>query len=132
MPPRPGVPQPAGFEVVPMSTQDCIFCRIGRGDIPAEKLYDDGVLFAIRDLSPLAPTHLLIIPHEHIGPLADAPDAQVDVASRCMAAAPHLAREMGVAENGFRLVVNQGAHAGQEVPHFHMHLLAGRPLGTMG
>ena len=115
-----------------MSMQDCIFCRIGRGDIPAEKLYDDGVLFAIRDLNPLAPTHLLLIPHEHIGPLAAAPEAQVDVAGRCMTAAANLARELGVAEGGFRLVVNQGADAGQEVPHFHMHLLAGRPLGTMG
>ena len=113
-------------------TADCIFCRIGKGEIPAEKLYDDGAVFAIRDINPKAPVHILVIPHVHVGALAAESGEALEAASRCLSVAPGLAKEAGVHEGGYRLVVNQGAHAGQEVPHFHLHILGGRALGPMG
>ena len=118
--------------VTRMSEADCIFCKIAAGAVPAEMLYDDGQVFAIADLNPIAPTHLLIIPHAHVDALAEAGTAQLDAAMRCLALAPEIARLAGVDVTGFRLVVNQGEAAGQVVPHFHMHLLAGRQLGGMG
>ena len=136
-----------------MADPNCIFCRIAQGDIPAEKLFDDGAVFAIRDINPKAPTHVLVIPHEHVEALADAANAtpalsgpeeitrfecfpydpaRAAAAARCLEAAPAIARDLGVAETGYRLVANQGPDSGQEVPHFHLHILAGRRLGPMG
>ena len=115
-----------------MSEADCIFCKIAAGVVPSERLYDDGQVFAIADLHPVAPTHLLIIPHAHVGAMADADAPQLDAAMRCLAVAPEVARLAGVTDGGYRLVVNQGEDAGQVVPHFHLHLLAGRRLGGMG
>jgi len=111
---------------------NCIFCKIGRGEIASPKVYDDGVVFAIKDIHPRAPTHILLIPHAHVGALADAAPQEADAAARCVRAAAQVARDVGVTAGGFRLVVNQGLDAGQEVPHFHLHLLAGRRLGAMG
>ena len=110
----------------------CIFCRIAAGTVPAAKRYDDGQVFAIVDLNPIAPTHLLIIPHAHVDALADADAERRDAAARCLALAPEIARLAGVDAAGYRLVVNQGQAARQIIPHFHMHLLAGRSLGGMG
>jgi histidine triad (HIT) family protein len=108
----------------------CIFCRIGRGEIPSEKVFDDGEAFAIRDIHPKAPTHVLVISHAHIGALAQSSDAHRKAAAHCLAVAPQVAASLGV--TSYRLVVNQGADAGQEVPHFHLHILGGRRLGAMG
>ena len=110
----------------------CIFCKIGAGEIPSEKVFDDGKTFAIRDLYPKAPTHLLVIPYEHFEALADASDAQRAAAAHCLEVAPGIAAEAGVSARGYRLVVNQGAESGQEIPHFHLHILGGRALGVMG
>ena len=115
-----------------MTQLDCIFCKIGRGDIPAEKLYDDGVAFAIRDINPRAPAHVLVIPYAHVEALAAASDDEVAAAKHCFAVAPRIARELGLADDGYRLVANQGSDSGQEVPHFHLHILGGRRLGGMG
>jgi histidine triad (HIT) family protein len=115
-----------------MAAQECIFCAIAQGAIPAEKLYDDGTVFAIADLSPVAPTHLLLIPHAHVDALADENVDALNAAARCLAAAPEVAKGAGVVDGGYRLVANQGADAGQVVAHFHLHLLAGRELGAMG
>ncbi len=109
---------------------DCIFCKIGSGDIPSEKVFDDATAFAIRDISPKAPTHLLVIPYQHVEALTDATDAQRDAVAHCLAVAPQIAAAAGV--QSYRLVANQGPDAGQEVPHFHLHILGGRPLGAMG
>ena len=114
-----------------MAERDCIFCKLGRGDVPADKLYDDGTVFAIRDVGPKAPLHVLVIPHAHVGALADSPEL-AESAARCMAAAPGIARDQGAADSGYRLVANQGPDSGQEVPHFHLHILGGRKLGAMG
>jgi histidine triad (HIT) family protein len=115
-----------------MTQQDCIFCKIGRGDIPAEKLFDDGTAFAINDLSPKGPTHILVIPHAHVEALASADDDQRAAAAHCMAVAPQIAEAAGVATRGYRLIANQGPESGQEVPHFHLHILGGRAMGAMG
>ena len=115
-----------------MFDPNCIFCKIAQGDIPAEKIYDDGTVFAIRDINPKAPTHVLVIPYEHVEALSDADPALVAAAARCLEVAPGIARDLGVAETGYRLVANQGLDSGQEVPHFHLHILAGRRLGPMG
>lgn len=115
-----------------MFDPNCIFCKIALGDIPAEKIYDDGTVFAIRDINPKAPTHVLVIPYEHVEALSDADPALVAAAARCFEVAPAIARDLGVAETGYRLVANQGPDSGQEVPHFHLHILAGRRLGSMG
>ena len=115
-----------------MADPNCIFCKIAQGDIPAEKLFDDGTAFAIRDIAPKAPTHVLVIPHEHVEALADAAPTLVAAAAHCLDVAPGIARSLGVADAGYRLVANQGQDSGQEVPHFHLHILAGRRLGPMG
>lgn len=115
-----------------MTEQDCIFCKIGRGEIPSDLLYDDGVVFAIRDINPKAPTHLLVIPHRHVGVLAGGHEDDLVAASHCLSAAPGIAAGVGLAHDGYRLVANQGEHSGQEVPHFHLHILGGHPLGAMG
>jgi histidine triad (HIT) family protein len=115
-----------------MTQQDCIFCKIGRGDIPAEKLFDDGTAFAINDLNPKAPTHILVIPHAHVEALTQASDDQRAAAAHCMAVAPQIAEAAGVATRGYRLIANQGPESGQEVPHFHLHILGGRAMGGMG
>ena len=115
-----------------MVDPNCIFCKIAQGDIPAEKIYDDGTVFAIRDINPKVPTHVLVIPYEHVEALSDADPALVAAAARCLEVAPRIARQLGIAETGYRLVANQGPDSGQEVPHFHLHILAGRRLGSMG
>ncbi|MEX2598690.1 MAG: histidine triad nucleotide-binding protein [Dehalococcoidia bacterium] len=115
-----------------MTVQDCIFCKIGAGDIPSEKVYEDDAVFAIRDINPRAPVHLLVIPYAHVGALADEAQEAIALAARCVSAAPGIARDAGVDADGYRLVANQGADAGQEVPHFHLHILGGRPLAAMG
>ncbi len=110
---------------------DCIFCKIGRGDIPSEKVFDDATAFAIRDINPKAPVHLLLIPYAHVEALADATAEQAAAAAHCFEVAPAVARQAGLTAGGYRLVVNQGPDSGQEVPHFHLHVLGGRRLGPM-
>ncbi|MDE2765868.1 MAG: HIT domain-containing protein [Chloroflexota bacterium] len=101
---------------------DCVFCRIAGGSIPAEVVYRGEGVLAFRDINPA----------EHVGALTDAPTGELDAAARCLAAAPAVAEQAGVTASGYRLVANQGADAGQIVPHFHLHLLGGRDLGAMG
>ena len=115
-----------------MAEQECIFCKIGQGEVPSELLYQDETVFAIRDINPKAPVHLLIIPFAHVGALNHEPGPQVEVMGKLLTTAVHLASEQGVDGDGYRLVINQGPNAGQEVPHLHMHLLAGWRLGAMG
>ncbi len=105
---------------------DCLFCRIGRGELPAAKVFDDGDVFAIEDLHPQAPVHLLVIPHVHrtnAGALGPADGA---LAARLVAVAAELGGRLG--SGGYRLVVNTGPQGGQTVGHLHLHVLAGRPM----
>ena len=111
--------------------EDCIFCKIGRGDIPSEKVFDDATAFAIRDVNPKAPVHLLVIPYAHVEALTDATAEEAAAAAHCLQVAPAVAQRAGLTPGGYRLVVNQGPDSGQEVPHFHLHVLGGRRLGPM-
>ena len=112
--------------------QDCIFCRIGSGEVESEMLYRDEACFVIRDIAPKAPVHLLIIPNEHFTHLSGLSPAFYPTLGGMFSAAREIAGREGVSDSGYRLVINQGAHAGQAVPHLHLHLLAGEPLGGMG
>ena len=108
---------------------DCIFCKIAAGEVPATKVYDDGEVLAFRDINPEAPVHLLVIPRRHIATLNDLTEADAALIGRLYLAAKQVAIELGVAENGYRTVINCNRDAGQIVFHVHMHLLAGRELG---
>ena len=108
---------------------DCIFCKIAAGEIPATKVYDDGEVLAFQDINPEAPVHLLVIPRRHIATLNDLTEADAALIGRLYLAAKQVATELGVAENGYRTVINCNRDAGQIVFHVHMHLLAGRELG---
>ncbi|MDG4596278.1 MAG: histidine triad nucleotide-binding protein [Candidatus Contendobacter sp.] len=107
---------------------DCIFCKIAAGEIPAAKLYDDGEVVVFRDINPEAPIHLLIIPRRHIPTLNDLTEADATLIGRLYLAGQRVAAELGVAERGYRTVINCNRDAGQIVFHVHMHLLAGREL----
>lgn len=112
--------------------RDCVFCKIGSGEIPSDMLRRDDECFAIRDINPLAPTHLLIIPTRHIVNTSALPDDSDRLLGSMFAAARELAEREGVAESGYRLIINQGTDGGQEVGHLHMHLLGGKRLRGLG
>ncbi|MFC2056904.1 histidine triad nucleotide-binding protein [Chloroflexota bacterium] len=112
---------------------DCIFCKIVAGEIPADILYQNDEVIAFRDINPLAPTHLLVIPKKHISSLAQLSEADSSLVGDMVNAANQLAKREGVTESGYRLVLNCGKQGGQLVPHLHMHLLGGRQLsGALG
>jgi len=108
---------------------DCLFCRIVAGDVPAEVVHADDVVVAIRDISPRAPTHLLLLPRRHIASAAELTEADGPMLGRLFAVAAELARGEGLAERGYRLVTNVGRESGQSVNHLHVHLLGGRRMG---
>ena len=111
-----------------MNPNDCIFCKIAAGEIPSTRVYEDDVCIAFNDLSPQAPTHILIIPRDHIDSLDKAQDAQKETLGHLLVTAAEIAREKGFAEDGYRVVINTNADGGQTVFHLHVHLLAGRPF----
>lgn len=107
---------------------ECIFCKIVDGEIPADVVYQDEAVLAFRDINPQAPTHLLIIPRQHIATMTDLDEAHKDVVGRLFLVARDLAGEEGIQDDGYRVVMNCGAKAGQTVYHIHLHLLGGRRL----
>lgn len=107
---------------------DCIFCAIAAGDIAANRLYEDDVVVAFRDINPQAPTHILVIPREHIGSAAELTPAQDPLWGHLLHVAQQMADDEGIDQSGFRLVTNVGVDGGQTVPHLHLHLLGGRPM----
>lgn len=113
-------------------SDDCIFCRIRDGEIPSEFLYKDDKAFAIRDISPRAPVHVLIIPIEHIPSVGEITEAQLPVMGTLTNIANQLAASEGISESGYRLAVNNGPDAHMSVPHLHLHLIGGRSLGAEG
>ena len=108
--------------------QDCLFCRIVRREIPSQIVHETDNLLAFRDIDPKAPLHVLIIPKRHIASVSDVEPADAPLLGELFVAARAIAQEQGVAEDGYRVVVNTGAGAGQTVFHIHMHLLGGRDL----
>ncbi|MHC4779422.1 MAG: histidine triad nucleotide-binding protein [Planctomycetota bacterium] len=111
---------------------DCLFCRIAAGEIPAEKVLETVDILAFKDIHPVAPVHVLVIPKKHIASTDGFEDEDGSLAGKMLLAARDIARDLGVAEGGYRLVTNCGKSAGQEVFHVHMHLLGGRKLGALG
>ena len=107
---------------------DCVFCKIVAGEIPADILYQNEGMIAFRDINPLAPTHLLIIPKKHIPSLGHLSEAELSLIGDMVNTANQLVKREGIAESGYRLVINCGKQGGQLVPHLHMHLLGGRQL----
>lgn len=107
---------------------DCLFCKIISGDIPSDKVYEDDHVFAFRDINPVAPLHVLIIPKKHISMINDVEEGDATTMGRLFVAAKNITKELDVAEDGYRTVMNCGEAAGQTVFHVHMHLLAGREL----
>ena len=107
---------------------DTIFGRIAAGEIPADIVYQDDDLVAFRDLSPQAPTHILIIPRKAIRTLNDVQAADAELVGKLFLAAAKVAKQVGIAEAGYRVVVNCNAVGGQTVFHLHLHLLGGRPM----
>ena len=112
--------------------EDCVFCKIGGGEIPSEILYRDDLAFVIRDISPSAPVHLLVLPSEHITYLDSFGSEREGLLGHMLLVARDMARREGLTEGGYRVVINQGPDSGQEVPHLHLHVLGGRSLGSMG
>jgi histidine triad (HIT) family protein len=113
------------------SVQDCIFCKIVRGEVPAKKVYEDADVLAFHDIHPQAPVHFMLIPKRHIASLADATADDAGVLGKLLALTGRLAREQG-SPDGFRTVVNTGRVGRQDVMHLHIHVLGGpNPFGRM-
>lgn len=107
---------------------DCLFCSIGEGKIKGQIVYQDDLVVAFRDISPRAPVHILLIPRKHIAGVLDLQPEDGAVIGHIFVVAAQLAHDEGIAERGFRVVVNSGADAGQTVFHIHYHLLGGRQM----
>jgi histidine triad (HIT) family protein len=107
---------------------DCLFCKIAAGEIPADVVYQDEHVVAFRDISPKAPTHVLLIPRRHVASAKELGAQDGEMLGRLFSVAAQIARDAGVAESGYRLVTNVGSDAGQSVFHLHFHLLGGRSL----
>ena len=105
---------------------DCLFCRIASGSIPADRLHEDDLVVAFRDIAPRAPTHILLIPRRHIASAATLTEADGPLLGRLFGVAADLARGEGIADGGYRLVSNVGRWGGQTVDHLHFHLMGGR------
>lgn len=114
------------------SDQECIFCRIVRGEIPGERVFENDTVVAFRDIQPAAPTHILIVPKEHITSVSDLADDDATIAGRLLLAARTIAAQEGLVDRGYRVVSNTGPWGGQTVDHLHLHLLGGRQLGALG
>ena len=105
-----------------------LFERIAAREVPAEIVYEDDEVFAFRDINPQAPVHVLVVPKRVIARIGDAAAQDAELLGRLLLTAQKLAVELGVSDSGYRLVLNNGRHAGDAIPHLHLHLLGGRPL----
>jgi histidine triad (HIT) family protein len=112
-----------------VSNDRCLFCRIAAGEIPARKVYEDDTVFAFHDINPQAPTHVLVIPRKHIATVDDIEEGDLATIGTVVARAAQIARNLQLTSEGYRLVANTGAAAGQTVFHVHFHLLGGRNFG---
>jgi histidine triad (HIT) family protein len=106
--------------------ESCLFCRIATGTIPSDRVHEDDLVIAFRDIAPRAPTHILLIPRRHIASAADLTEADAPFLGRLFAVAAEIARSEGIADGGYRLVSNVGRWGGQTVDHLHVHLMGGR------
>ena len=110
---------------------DCIFCRILVGDLPSAEVYGDDVAYAFADISPVIRTHVLVIPREHVTAVEETTAEHEPLLGHLLRVGAIIARQCGIADGGYRLVVNQGPNAGQMVDHLHVHVLGGGVMGKM-
>ncbi|BBE49969.1 Purine nucleoside phosphoramidase [Ferriphaselus amnicola] len=111
-------------------SDNCIFCKIVRGEIPCRKVYEDDEVFAFHDINPVAPVHFMLIPKLHLASLAEADASHAALLGKMLVLAPQLAKEQGL-DNGFRTVINTGKGGGQEVFHLHVHIIGGGNIPPM-
>ena len=109
---------------------DCIFCKIINKEIPSSTVYEDNEILAFRDINPAAPIHILVIPKKHISSLVDLKEEDELVVGKIYTVINKIAKQEGIDEKGFRVIVNCGEDGGQEVKHLHFHILGGKKLGT--
>jgi len=109
----------------------CVFCRIIKGELPAKVVYEDDSVIAFHDINPQAPVHILIVPKEHIPTVNDLTEEHEKLIGHIFSVAKKIAKDMGFAEKGYRILINCNKDGGQEVYHIHFHLFAGKPLGPM-
>ena len=110
--------------------EDCIFCKIVKGEIPSSKVYEDEDILAFKDINPVTPVHILVIPKKHIESLNDIEAEDEKLLGKIFLTIKKIAKEQGIAEKGYRVVNNCGEDGGQEVKHLHFHILGGKKLGT--
>ena len=110
--------------------EDCLFCKIIKGEIPSTKVYEDDNFFAFKDIAPVAPVHVLVIPKKHVASIAALTDA--DVAGKMLFAIQKVAQELGLDKDGYRVIFNTGEKAGQTVHHMHAHILGGKEMAWPG
>lgn len=111
---------------------DCLFCKIANRQLAADIVFEDDEVVAFNDINPQAPTHMLIIPKKHIATVNDLTDAEIDLPGKLILRAKTIARERGIADTGYRLIMNCNEQGGQTVFHIHLHLLGGRQLTHLG
>ncbi|MDX8386462.1 MAG: histidine triad nucleotide-binding protein [Gallionella sp.] len=109
---------------------DCLFCKILRGEIPCNKVYEDDDVLAFHDINPVAPVHFMLIPKQHLSSLADTEEEHAALLGKMLLLVPQLAKEQGL-DNGFRTVINTGKGGGQEVFHLHIHIIGGGNIPPM-
>ncbi len=110
--------------------EDCLFCKIVKGEIPSTKVYEDDEILAFKDINPMAPVHILVIPKKHYNDISEITEEDVDIIAKIHLVINKIAKEQGIAESGYRIVTNCKEDSGQEVKHLHFHLLGGKKLGT--
>lgn len=108
--------------------EDCLFCKIIAGEIPSTKVYEDEFVYAFKDINPLAPVHILVVPKNHISGANEITAENSSVVSKIFEAAAKIAKEQGISEDGFRIVTNCGENGCQSVKHLHFHILGGKQL----
>ena len=109
---------------------DCLFCKIVKGEIPSEKVYEDDDILCFKDINPVAPIHILVIPKKHIANLLEVQSEDGKLIAKIYETINKIAKDLEFDKDGFRVIVNCGKDAGQEVMHLHFHVIAGRKLGT--
>ena len=107
---------------------DCLFCKIANGEVKADIVFQNEKIIAFRDIRPIAPVHVLIIPKEHISSMNDISEERTDLLGEMLYTATKIAKELEIAENGYKLLIRTGFNGGQEIPHIHLHLLGGARL----
>ena len=108
---------------------DCIFCKILKGEIPSKKVYENNMVYAFHDINPVAPVHVIVIPKEHITSVNDINSSSSEYVKCIFEAIPEIANQLGVKEDGYRVITNIGENGGQSVKHLHFHIIGGTKLG---